>query len=146
MAEMKARGDSAIVRLAGLKAIYRQSYLPADQVLAEKVLRKAGLPLPVVLEFGDPDAPELGELARERLIDVLQDRHWDQLGRLRCLGRFRDEALAELRDEAEIIGLGFDVDWDKLTAALAAADKAARARESEREDSVRGPPLQERLH
>ncbi len=139
MAEMKARGDSAIVRLAGLKAIYRQSYLPADQVLAEKVLRKAGLPLPVVLEFGDPDAPELGELARERLIDVLQDRHWDQLGRLRCLGRFRDEALAELRDEAEIIGLGFDVDWDKLTAALAAADKAARARESEREDSVRGP-------
>ncbi len=93
------------------------------------------MPLPIVFEFGDPDAPELGDpvapelgdLARERLIDVLRDQDWDQLGRLRCLGRFRDEALAELQGDDENFGLGFDVDWRGLTARLAAADKAAKA-------------------
>jgi putative DNA primase/helicase len=130
MGEMKARGDSAIVRLAQLKAVYRQAYLPVDQALSETILHQAGLPLPVVLEFEDPEEPELGELARERLMDVLRDQDWDQLGRLRCLGRFRDEALAELRDEDEVIGLGFTVDWDKVTATLAATDKAARDAEA----------------
>ena len=98
----------------------------ADPALADKILRKAGLPLPIVLEFDDPDEPQLGDLARERLIELLRNQDRDQLGQLRCLGRYRDEALAELQDEDEVIGLGpFTVDWKLLHKRLQ-ADKAAR--------------------
>ena len=134
MGEMKARGDSAIVRLAQLKAVYRQAYLPVDQALAETILRQAGLPSPIVLEFGDPDepddAPELFELARERLIaavtDAVKHDKWGALVKLRCFRVFLRDALKELQAEDELIGLGFTVDWKALHKRLQAEARAAR--------------------
>ena len=133
MQEMKAQGDSAIVRLAKLNAFYRQTYVPVDDALATAILHQAGLPLPIMLEFGDPtltdDHTGVGDLARERLIGALKAEDWDQLVRLRRLGRFRDEALAELRAEDEEDPFddpfGFRSAWDKVMAALASRDKAA---------------------
>jgi hypothetical protein len=133
--EMQAQGASAIVRLARLKTVYRQAYLPVDQAVAEQILRQARLPLPVVLEFGDPnepdDAPGLGELARERLIAAVtvavKDGKWDALVKLLVFGVFLTDALTELQAEDEIIGLGpFTVDWEKLHKRLQAEAKAVK--------------------
>ena len=140
----KAQGASAIVRLAELKAIYRQTYLAADEIVAKKILNQAGLPAPIVLVFGDSDAPALGELAREPLLAVLRDqKRWDQLGRRGCLGRFRDEAIAELRDEDE---MGFEqqptanwpgIDrWRKAEAKAEAKKAKAAARKAADDQAV----------
>jgi hypothetical protein len=133
MAEMKAGGASALVRLARLKVLYRH-YLPADPGLAETVLSNASLPAPAVLAFGGSDetdtladARELGELARERLIAALKAEDWDRLWRLRCYRAFRDEALAELRaeDEDDPFGdtFGFPVQWDMIASLLLSRDR-----------------------
>ena len=141
MDQRKAQGASAIVRLAELKAIYRQ-YLPADETVAGTILRQAGLPAPIVLEFGDSDAPALGELAREPLLAVLRDKKcWDQLGRLGCLGRFRDEAIAELRDEEAMFEPKPTADWPGIdawlkTEAKAAAKRAKAAARKEADDQT----------
>jgi putative DNA primase/helicase len=138
MDERKARGASAIARLAELKDIYRQ-YMPSEPPLADKILRAAGLPRQVLLEFDDADAPELGNLVRERLIEVLRDQsQWEQLGRLRCLGRFRDEALAELWAEDDLIGV-YIADWDRLTAKLTADDEAAEEKAAADGATARDP-------
>ncbi len=106
-------------RLERLKDAGRH-YLPTDAAQAHELLRQARVPAPAVLDFVDPE-----EVSRDALLKMLRDQDWDRLGRLRCLGRLRDEALADLRDEDEGLDLDFTVDWAALFAALTEADKAA---------------------
>ena len=83
-----------------------QHYCPEDRDQAHEVLRRVGMPSPTVLDFVDPE-----EMSRDALLKMLCDQDRDRLALLKCLGPLLRAALADLRDEDEVIGLGVRVDW-----------------------------------
>jgi hypothetical protein len=123
---------SVAERLAALRAAGRH-YLPVDATQAHQLLRQAGVPSPVVLDFVEPD-----ELSRTALLAALQAEDWSRLAWLSGLGPLLRTELAALRQEDELVGLGFAVDWDQMDAKLD-APAATLATAANNDPAYRGP-------
>jgi putative DNA primase/helicase len=109
---------------AQIRALSRafEHYVPLDEQAGREALAAAGLPMPGVLDFLDPD-----DFAIEALIELLKREDYAGLARLRPAGVLFQDALAEASAVADLFdALPDNFDWDGLDARIdaAAAERA----------------------
>jgi hypothetical protein len=109
-------------QLSALERAYRQ-YSPVDCDRARRLLREAGIPSPVMLDFVDRD-----DLSSDGLLAAIRaafkTTKWGDLASLRATcGRFFEQALGELRDQDDLRSIDFD---HVITMMDAAAENARK--------------------